>query len=114
MTRMPWLLWPGRRARVAAIVLLLPTASCAGLDDPSEQAGSWNPEGLNNANIAAMVANPRDLAWGVNDPVSPGQLSAVAVRRLLTDRTKPLVIEDVGSSGAPPSPPSNTGNGEGM
>ena len=81
------------RAAVIASGGLL--AGCAGLDDPYQRDGTWRPEGLNDANIAAMVAHPNDLVAGVNDPVSPGQLSAAAVRRLLTDKVKPLPNVDV-------------------
>ncbi len=79
-----------------AALALLPLAACAGLDDPFQRTGTWRAEGLNDLNIAATVTHPSDLAWGVDDPVSPGQLSAAAVRRLMTDRVKQLPNTDIG------------------
>ena len=84
------------RTSVRAALLLLPLAGCAGLDDPFQRTGTWRPEGLNDLNIAAMTTHPSDLAWGVDDPVSPGQLSAAAVRRLMTDKVKALQNTDIG------------------
>ena len=75
----------------------------AGLGDPFLRTGTWSPSDVNNTNIAAMVANPSHLKRGVDDPVSPAQLSAAAVDRLLNNRVKPLPTTDiaqVGQSGA--------------
>ena len=58
--------------------------------------GTWQPEGLNDTNLAAMVANPRHLFQGRSDDRSPGVLSAAAVHRLLTDQVKPLPSESIG------------------
>jgi hypothetical protein len=95
-----------------AAIFLLPLAGCAGLNNPYERAGTWRPEGVNDANIAAMVTHPGDLMLGKDDPVSPGQLSAAAVRRLLTDRVKPLATTSLGAipqaAEAPASPAGGT------
>jgi hypothetical protein len=82
--------------RFACLAVLFGTAGCAGLNDPFQREGTWQPEGLNRANLAAMVANPRHLEQGVNDDASPGVLSAAAVHRLLTDKVKPLSTDNVG------------------
>ena len=100
--------------RTALVVGVSSLAGCAGLDDPYQRDGTWRPVGLNDANIAAMVAHPSDLVVGVDDPVSPGQLSAAAVRRLLTDKVKPLPNVDVGAviaqgQGTPQAPAASAG-----
>lgn len=82
--------------RIACLALLFGTAGCAGLNDPFQREGTWQPENLNQANIAAMVANPHHLEHGVGDDSSPGEISAAAVRRLLTDHVKPLSTSNVG------------------
>jgi hypothetical protein len=90
----------------ACLALLLGVAGCAGLDDPFQREGTWRPENLNDANLAAMVANPHHLEQGVGDNASPGVLSAAAVHRLLTDHVKPLPTIGVGpiqDSAAPAS-----------
>ena len=85
-----------RFGRLACLALLFGTAGCAGLNDPFKRAGTWQPENLNNANIAAMVANPKHLEYGVGDDSSPGEISAAAVHRLLTDKVKPLTTDSAG------------------
>ena len=80
----------------ACLALLLCFTACDGLNDPFQREGTWQPEGLNDMNLAAMVADPRQLQQGVGDDRSPGVLSAAAVHRLLTDQVKPLPIESIG------------------
>jgi hypothetical protein len=82
--------------RFTCLTLLFGVAGCAGLNNPYQREGTWRPEQVNDANIAAMVANPRHLEQGVGDDASPGVLSAAAVRRLLTDRVKPLPSMSIG------------------
>ena len=90
--------------RFACLALLFGAAGCAGLNDPFQREGTWQPENLNNANIAAMVANPRHLEYGVGDDTSPGEISAAAVRRLLTDHVKGLSSGSVGPIQAAAAP----------
>jgi hypothetical protein len=98
---------------LAALTCLLSLPGCAGLNDPYQRAGTWRPEGLNDANIAAMVTRPSDLTQGVNDPVSPAQLSAAAVHRLLTDKVKPLATTQTGNiSQTETAPPTAAGAGD--
>lgn len=77
-----------RLAGCAAALLAL--AACQSTEDPFTHPGSWRPEGLNDANIAAQVANPRHLVMGAADESSPGVLSNNAVERLLSDKVKRL------------------------
>ncbi len=95
--------------QVIGIALAGLLAGCAGLDDPYKRAGTWSPEGVNDRNIAAMLARPSDAAYGVDDPNSPSVLSAQAVRRLLNDKVKKLPETSIGvfQSGTP----ADTGGG---
>ena len=79
--------------RCACLALLLGATGCAGWDDPFQRPGTWQAEGVNEANLAAMVADQSHLVQGVGDEGSPAALSAAAVHRLLTDRVKPLPID---------------------
>jgi hypothetical protein len=66
------------------------------MNDPFVCPGTWRPEQVNEANIAAMAVDPGHLEQGVGTNASPGALSAAAVHRLLTDHVKPLANMDVG------------------
>lgn len=105
--------WPATSLRrLACLALLSVTAGCAGLDDPFEREGTWKPEGLANANLAAMIAHPHDMVEGVNDDNSSGALAAAAVHRLLTDHVKPLAQGSVGPIQSITAPPSSSGGGQ--
>jgi hypothetical protein len=58
--------------------------------DPYQRPGTWNPDGSNNANLRAMVANPHDLIEGTGTSVSSGAEAAPPVTRLLTGKRYPL------------------------
>jgi type IV pilus biogenesis protein CpaD/CtpE len=93
------------------VLLALGLAGCTG--DPFERAGTWHPEGVNQANLRAMVTDPHDLDEGVSEPGSNGRLTAAAVARLRAGQVKALPdngISKVGGSGggasaAPSGPP---------
>jgi type IV pilus biogenesis protein CpaD/CtpE len=72
--------------------LLLLAAGLAGCDqiDPYTRSGVWRPIGANEVNLRAMVANPADLANGVDAGGEDGQLSTAAVERLRLDKVKAL------------------------
>jgi hypothetical protein len=78
------------------LVLLAALTGCAGHDDPFNRPGTWRLTYDNDANIAAMAADKHHLVVGVDDPASPGVLSAQAVHRLLTDHVKPLPSTEIG------------------
>jgi len=78
------------------LALLVVLTGCAGHDDPFQREGTWHLTYDNDANIAAMAADKRQLVVGVDDPASPGVLSAQAVHRLLTDHVKPLPSTEIG------------------
>ncbi len=85
-----------RLRQLASLALLSGTTGCACMNDPFACPGTWRPDHVNEANISAMVADPRHLEQGVGTDASPGALSAAAVHRLLTDHVKPLPNMDVG------------------
>ena len=58
--------------------------------DPYVRPGQWRPLGANSDNLAAMVANPRDLLAGHGQTISDGQLAADAVTRLRDGTVRPL------------------------
>ena len=86
-------------------------AGCAGLDNPYDRWGTWSPTGVNDRNIAAMVARPSDAAYGVDDPNSPAALSSQAVRRLLNDKVKKLPISTTGEFQGETTSQGDTGAG---
>jgi len=67
----------------------------------------WHPSGVNEANIAAEVADPADLAHGRAAPAgTDGELAAAAVLRLRTGHVKALpdsAISDLHVQSAPAS-----------
>jgi hypothetical protein len=85
------------------LVLLAALTGC-GHDDPFQREGSWRLTYDNDANIAAMAVDKRHLVVGVDDPASPGVLSAQAVHRLLTDHVKPLPSTEIGPVGGASQP----------
>jgi len=84
-------------------LIVLLTLGLAGCGDPFERPGTWHLEGVNDANLRAMVADPHDLEEGVSEPGSDGRLAAGAVARLRTGQVKALPdtgISKVGGGGA--------------
>ncbi|MGI4941903.1 MAG: CpaD family pilus assembly lipoprotein [Janthinobacterium lividum] len=75
--------------RTMVLLGVLAIASCTSTD-PLTRDGLWQPSGANEANLAAMVADPADLVRGKEAEGSDGQRAAAAVARLRLDRVKPL------------------------
>lgn len=73
-----------RKMRVAPLALLALGGALAGCSatDPYERAGIWRPSGVNEANIAAQVANPADLVRGRGEAGGSVRGSSTAVERL--------------------------------
>ncbi len=67
----------------------LATTSCA-ISDPYAGPGSWRPNGSNDKNLRAMVADPQDLVTGVVDHRADGQVVAAAVARYRAGKVKEL------------------------
>ena len=71
------------------LILFVVLAGCAA-EDPLTRPGLWHPVGANDANLAAMVADPNDLVTGVVDPRMDGQVAAAAVARYRAGKVKDL------------------------
>ncbi len=70
----------------AALPLAIALGGCAATD-PLLRPDLWQPNGANEANIAAEVANPADLVHGRDGGERHRrQLAAAAVERLRADR----------------------------
>jgi len=83
-------------------------AGCARLD-PYQRPGMWQPEGVNDRNIAAMVQDPRDLAHGRGDGGPAWNTGAAAVDRLWRDKVKPFPTDQ---TQAPSGADSGAGPGD--
>ena len=73
-----------RKMRVAPLALLALSGALAGCSatDPYEKAGIWRPSGVNEANIAAQVANPADLVRGRGETGGAVRSGGPAVERM--------------------------------
>ncbi len=69
------------RVPLALLALCGAIAGCSATD-PYERAGIWRPSGVNEANIAAQVANPADLVRGRGDAGVSVRSGSTAVERL--------------------------------
>ena len=58
--------------------------------DPYQRPGTWVPDGTNDANLRAMVANPHDLVEGTGQGASSGAEAAPPVARVLEGKRYPL------------------------
>ena len=88
------------RARQLSVVLgvstLLSLTACQSTDPLTRQNGDWRPAGVNQDNLAAEVADPRDLTAGVANDGEDADQAAMAIDRLKTDKVK--TIEHIGLS----------------
>ena len=107
---------PCVRARWTAL-LLVPAlvAGCAQVD-PFTRDGMWQPEGINERNLAVSVVNPGDLLRGHGETRPQPRMATDAVRRLLAGVPTPLptISADAapgsgGSATAAPALPAATG-----
>lgn len=77
--------------RSCNITLLLTLSALTGCGtDPLTRKGLWNASGVNERNIQAMLANPRDYVEGRGAQDSNGNLGAMAVRRYNRDKVPEL------------------------
>ena|SRR5690242_15448340 len=60
------------------------------LTDPYLRPGTYNPTGVNDANLRVMVANPHDLVAGTGTDASTGAEAAPPVARMLAGKRYPL------------------------
>jgi type IV pilus biogenesis protein CpaD/CtpE len=80
-----------------ALPLFLLTACGSG--DPYRNADTWAPSGVNAENLAAMIANPRNLVLGQNGRRADARQAAGAVDRIWQDRPKPLLSATASAGG---------------
>jgi hypothetical protein len=99
--------------RLVGIVSLALGLGCAGCSaiDPYQRAGMWQPMGAVQANLAAMVADPADLAAGHDDGQGGHYQTTEAVNRLWADQTKPLLSAQSQGSGQGVTTASSSGSG---
>lgn len=94
---------------LAGLALAASLAGCASTD-PYHRAGIWTPAGVNDANIAAQVANPTDLARGRGNVTGTVRSAATAVDRLW--QGAPPRQQGQGQQQANPFAPRQGGPGE--
>lgn len=101
-------LWPGQSVRLprparlilAGLVLaVLPLAGCGPTGDTYDRVGSWHAEGVNDLNIAAQVADPRDLVRGRDIPQPNYRSSAAAVADLWSGKTAKAAASTAAAGG---------------
>ncbi len=97
-----------RPLSLAALALSGALAGCTTLD-PLTREGLWHPSGANEANLAAMVADPADLVRGKDYEGTDGQMAAAAVARLRVNRVKQLPDSNIAKIAAQTSPTADTG-----
>ncbi|MGH7068029.1 MAG: hypothetical protein ACREEU_09635, partial [Acetobacteraceae bacterium] len=69
-----------------ALPLVLAASGCTMVQNPMMREGTWHPTGANAANLAAMAANPHDLAGGEAATGTIGPEAALPVARLRADK----------------------------
>ena len=90
---------------------LLVTGCDYGLTDPYQRPGTYNPTGVNDANLRVMVANPHDLVEGAGTGASAGAQAAPPVARVLAGKRYPLPalnaasVDIIGNQPAPQGSP---------
>lgn len=100
------------RPRAAALLLsILALTGCA--LDPYTRDGVWRPSAINDTNLRAMIADPRDLQQGVGEPGANAASAAAAVQRLLEDRVRPLPSTSTGGVAGGSGGGSSGGTGAG-
>lgn len=81
-----------------ALMLL---AGCTG--DDFSRPGTWQPAGINEANLLTMLADPSHAERGVPAIGERGQPGSYAIQRLELDRRRPLPdtrLSRIGPTGA--------------
>ncbi|GBQ28771.1 CpaD family pilus assembly lipoprotein [Gluconacetobacter sacchari] len=97
-----------RRIALSCVLALL--AGCAVLD-PYRRPDAWHPSGANQANLAAMVADPRDLAHGQSAQGTDAEAPVLAIDRIRQDKPKRLPVTSGITTGVMGSGSAIGGNG---
>lgn len=102
-------------APALALLLLSLAASACSPEYEVDRPGTWRATGVNEHNLRAMIADPRDLEAGAGSATERGDGAARAVTRLLIDRRRPLLNTTISrlsptSDAAEPALPSGGGS----
>lgn len=81
---------PSSVLRLSVTALLLSLAGC--IDNSFERPGTWQPAGVNDRNLRAMIADPDDLERGSAALRERGAAGANAATRLLTEQRRALPV----------------------
>lgn len=102
------------RCRPALFALLALLGGCNGASlDPYQRTDVWIPEGANDGNLAAMVANPNDLIRGQSDTSPHYKLGTSAVDRLWRGEVGGAAAGNMGGAGAGGAASGGGGSGGG-
>jgi type IV pilus biogenesis protein CpaD/CtpE len=73
-------------------LLMVSLMGCGGPNylDPYEKPYTWHPSGAPTANLAAQLANPRDLVSGDGGTGGDANASSLAIERVWQDRPKQI------------------------
>lgn len=86
-------------APALSTLALLALAGCGSIpSDQFERPGTWQPTGVNDANLRAMLVNPNDMVVGQAAHGHSAIIANAAVTRVLTDKVKPLPKVSTGSA----------------
>jgi type IV pilus biogenesis protein CpaD/CtpE len=99
------------RFTVCLVALASMVSGCS-LTDPAVREGFWHPRGVNDGNLAVMVANPHDLVEGQSTNYSDGTLAAAAVDRLYRNQVKPLPDTQLGVGASTSGSSGGAGGGD--
>lgn len=101
-------------AMIAGLLVTSNLTGCSALQDPYERPGTWASEGVNDANLRAMIADPNDLALGRGTERALAVEAVPPVARLLSGHRPSLPTESASGIGAEtqsqPTPQGGAGN----
>ena len=90
-----------------ALFLLITVAGCS--QPEIDRPGTWQPTGVNDQNLRAMLARPEDAYAGNAALTSRGDSGGRAVTRLLVDKRRSLLNVSVSKLGASSDAPADSG-----
>lgn len=94
---------------VLLLSLLAALPACDTLD-PFRREAAWRPGGVNEANLAAMTAEPAERVQGTGAATVQGHRAVTAIERLRTDRVRALPDSGVARIVAVPGGTQGGGN----
>lgn len=95
---------------MAAIIALAGCDASNNYLDPYQKPYVWHPTGAPMANVAAQLADPRDMIMGHGITAADAKQTGTAIDRVWQDRGKPIASS---GSGASPGASAGTGGGTG-